>query len=84
MQREIFGKIDGKEVYKYTLAGENVSVDVLDFGATLQSLYVGGINVVQSFERAEDYKNRDGYVCGVIGRVANRIAKARFTLNRQE
>ena len=84
MQREIFGKVDGKELYKYTLAGDNVSVDVLDFGVTIQSLYVDGINVVQSFDTAEDYKLRDGYVCGVIGRVANRIAKARFTLNGQE
>ncbi|MBO5737292.1 MAG: galactose mutarotase [Clostridia bacterium] len=84
MKKEVFGKVDGKEVYKYTLTGDNVSVDVLDFGATIQSLYVDGINVVQSFETAEDYKLRDGYVCGAIGRVANRIAKAKFTLNGQE
>ena len=84
MKRESFGKVDGKEVYKYTLTGDNVSVDVLDFGATIQNLYVDGINVVQSFETAEDYKLRGGYVCGAIGRVANRIAKAKFTLNGQE
>ena len=84
MKKEAFGKVDGKEVYKYTLTGDNVSVDVLDFGATIQSLYVDGINVVQSFETAEDYKLRGGYVCGAIGRVANRIAKAKFTLNGQE
>jgi aldose 1-epimerase len=84
MKREVFGKVDGKEAYKYTLTGDNVSVDVLDFGATIQSLYVDGINIVQSFETAEDYKARGGYVCGVIGRVANRIAKAKFTLNEKE
>ena len=48
MKREVFGKVDGKEAYKYTLTGDNVSVDVLDFGATIQSLCVDGINVVQS------------------------------------
>ena len=84
MKQELFGKVEGKEVYKYTLTGDNVSVNVLDFGATMQSLWVDGINVVQSFETAEDYKVRDGYVCGAIGRVANRIAKARFILNGQE
>lgn len=84
MNKELFGKIEGKEVYKYTLTGDNVSVDVLDFGATIQSLYVDGVNIVQSFDTAEDYKVRDGYVCGVIGRVANRIAKAKFSLNGQE
>lgn len=84
MKRETFCCISGKEVYKYTLTSDNISVDVLDFGATIQSLFVDGVNVVQSFETAEDYKTRDGYVCGVIGRVANRIAKAKFTLNGQE
>jgi len=84
MKKEVFGKIDGREVYKYLLTGDNVSLAVLDFGATIQSLFVDGINVVQSFEKAEDYKVRGGYVCGAIGRVANRIAKAKFSLNGQE
>lgn len=84
MEKELFGKIGGKEVYKYTLTDNNVSLDVLDFGATIQSLFVDGINVVQSFDTADDYKIRGGYVCGAIGRVANRIAKAKFTLNAKE
>ncbi len=84
MKKEVFGKVDGREVYKYTLVRDNVSLDMLDFGATIQSLFVDGINVVQSFEKAEDYKVRGGYVCGAIGRVANRIAKAKFSLNGQE
>ena len=84
MKKEEFGKVDGKEVYKYTLTGDNVSVSVLDFGATVQSLFVDGINIVQSFDKAEDYKTRRGYVCGAIGRVANRIAKAKFTLGGKE
>ena len=84
MKKEAFGKVDGKEVYKYTLTGDNVSVSVLNFGATVQSLFVDGINVVRGFDSAEDYKVRGGYVCCAIGRVANRIAKAKFTLNGQE
>ena len=82
--KETFGKVDGIEVYKYTLTGDNVSVDVLDFGAIVQSLYVDGVNIVRSFESAEDYKLRGGYACVVVGRVANRIAKAKFTLDGQE
>ena len=84
MKKEAFGKVDGKEVYKYTLTGDNVSVDVLDFGVIVQSLHVDGVNIVRSFESAEDYKLRGGYACVVVGRVANRIAKAKFTLNGQE
>lgn len=81
MKKELFGKTDGKDVYRYELSGENVTAYVLDYGATLQSLFVDGINVVQSFETAMDYKTRGGYVCCAIGRVSNRIAKARFSLN---
>lgn len=81
LKKELFGIIDEKEVYRYELSGDNVTAYVLDFGATLQSLFVDGINVVQSFDTAMDYKTRGGYVCGAIGRVSNRIAKARFSLN---
>lgn len=81
MKKVLFGRIDDKDVYKYELTGDNVTAYVLDFGATLQSLYVDGVNVVQSFETALDYKTRGGYVCGAIGRVSNRIANASFSLN---
>lgn len=81
MKKELFGTINGKEVYKYLLSGDGVSVAVIDYGAAVQSILVDGIEVVQSFSRAEDYKNRPGYVCGAIGRVSNRIANAEFTLN---
>ena len=81
MEKELFGLVNNKEVYRYTLKGDNISLKVLDFGATIQSLYVNDINIVQSFEKANDYNLRGGYVCGVIGRVANRIAKAKFNLN---
>lgn len=81
MKKELFGTIDGKEVYKYLLSGDGVSVAVIDYGAAVQSILVNGVEVVQSFSRAEDYKIRPGYVCGAIGRVSNRIANAEFTLN---
>lgn len=84
MVKELFGKIDGKEVYKYTITSENLTVSVLNFGATVHSIVVGGVNVVRAFNNAEDYKTRGGYVCCAIGRVANRIAKAKFTLNGTE
>lgn len=81
MKKELFGMVDGKEVYRFLLEGDGVVVGVIDFGAAVQSVLVDGVEVVQSFSRAEDYKTRSGYVCGAIGRVSNRIANAEFTLN---
>lgn len=81
MKKERFGKIDGREVYRYTLAKGGIELGVLDFGATIQSLCVGGVNIVRSFPSADAYAKNDGYVCCAIGRVANRIAGAEFSLN---
>lgn len=81
MKKELFGIVDGNEVYRYLLAGDGVDVAVIDYGAAVQSISVDGIEIVQSFSRAEDYKIRPGYVCGAIGRVSNRIANAEFALN---
>ena len=81
MKKELFGIVDGNEVYRYLLAGDGVDVAVIDYGAAVQSISVDGIEVVQSFSRAEDYKKRPGYVCGAIGRASNRIANAEFALN---
>lgn len=81
MKKELFGMVDGKEVFRYLLAGDGADVAVIDYGAAVQSILVDGTEIVQSFSRAEDYKTRPGYVCGAIGRVSNRIANAEFTLN---
>ena len=81
MKKEFFGTADGKDVYKYILSGDGVTVSVIDFGAAVQSIFVDGVEIVQGFGSAEDYKTRPGYVCAAIGRVANRIANAEFALN---
>ena len=81
MKKELFGTADGKEVYRYLLTGDGIEVAVIDYGAAVQSILADGIEIVQSFSRAEDYKTRGGYVCGAIGRVSNRIANAEFALN---
>lgn len=59
---------------------------VLPRGATLAELHVpdrDGVlgDVVLGFESAPDYERASGYVGCVVGRVANRIAGARFRLD---
>jgi len=84
MKIESFGWIGEREVHRYTMEGDGVSVSVLDFGATVQSIVVDGVDVVLGFPQAVDYQKNGGYVCGTIGRVANRIGGARFTLGGRE
>ena len=36
MKKEVFGNVDGKDVYRYTVTGDNVSLSVLDFSTTIR------------------------------------------------
>ena len=81
MKKELFGEIDGREVFQYTLEKGNIKLGVLDFGGTISCLVVDGVNIVRSFATAEEYAKNDEYVCCAIGRVSNRIAGGEFSLN---
>lgn len=59
--------------------------DILDFGCTVQALFVqeksGALrDVVTGFPTLAGYENSASYMGAICGRVANRIAGARFTL----
>ena len=59
---------------------------ILPYGATLQSLFVpdrsGTVrDVVLGYESLTDYQRHDGYLGATVGRHANRIAGAQFTLD---
>ncbi|MBB5080386.1 aldose epimerase family protein [Nonomuraea endophytica] len=57
---------------------------VLPYGAVLQSLEVGGVNVVLGLDDPADYLTRSRYFGAVVGRYANRIAGGRFVLDGVE
>lgn len=59
---------------------------ILPYGATLQSLLVPDRNGVQrdvvlGYESLAEYQQNDGYLGATVGRCANRIAGAQFTLD---
>lgn len=73
----------------HRLVAGDLSIDVLEFGATIQRLHVrdrGGIrrNVVLGHATVADYRASTAYFGGIIGRYANRIAGARLRLDGQE
>ena len=88
-----FGRTeDGQKVYLYTLTNANGLVaKITNYGAILTELHLpdnkGKLDdVVLGFERLEDYfsANRYLYFGAVVGRVANRIKNAQFTLDGQQ
>ena len=74
----------------YTLKNDNGMVVTLsDFGATLvQILFPDNtgtpVDVTLGYDHISDYEKGGGFFGAVVGRVANRIGKAKFTLNGKE
>lgn len=82
MKAKIFGKLDtGATVYKYLLKNEQAEAAVITYGAAIQSLCAYGINVVGGYDDLESYIADDSHQGAIIGRVANRIGGARFTMD---
>lgn len=92
IQKSDFGKTeDGQSVDLYTLTNRNGLVaKVTNFGATLTEMHVPDragkdADVVLGFDNVKQYEGKDNpYFGATAGRVANRIAKGKFTLNGKE
>ena len=74
------------QVTRFTLSNGEVEVSVISWGATITSLKVGGVDVVLGFEDMAGYtsapgKGKNPYMGAVVGRVANRIAEGKFSLD---
>jgi len=78
---------EGEPVYLYTLANANgMEARVTNFGAILVSLKVpdphGALaDIVLGFDTLDGYLNTKKYFGAPVGRYANRIARAEFTLD---
>ncbi|KAF7850563.1 hypothetical protein BT93_L5314 [Corymbia citriodora subsp. variegata] len=76
-----------KEVGVYELKRGNFSVKFTNYGATMLSLilhdkYGKLADIALGYDKVDNYKNDSTYFGAVVGRVANRIGGAQFTLNR--
>lgn len=78
---------DGRPVTAHVLATDGIRLEVLDLGATVRSLRVGGgagepVEVVLGYADVADHvAEPDEFHGAVVGRWANRIAGARFELD---
>ena len=88
IDKEIFGQTkDGRNAFVYTITNDNgMLAKFTDYGAILVSLYVpdrdGNVeDVVLGFDNLEDYFVNGPNFGATIGRHANRIGGAKFTLN---
>ncbi|MFZ0684314.1 MAG: aldose epimerase family protein [Terriglobales bacterium] len=86
-----FGNLpDGTSVDLYTLKNtKGVTAKVITFGATLTELWLPDrsgkmADVVLGFDKLDGYLGNEPFFGATVGRVANRIAKGKFTLDGKE
>ncbi len=88
IEKKIFGKTkDGADAFTYTITNRSgASVSILDFGGIITSLKMpdakGRIDdIVLGYDTIEPYFVNNEFFGAAIGRSANRIAGASFTLD---
>ena len=78
---------EGREVILYTLAnGDGMSIEVMNYGGIIRAIEVPDRNGEQAditlgFDTLEPYLGRHPFFGALVGRFANRIGKARFSLD---
>jgi aldose 1-epimerase len=84
----VFGRMpDGTPIDLFTLTNAHgIEVRVITYGATVTSIRVPDRNgrlddIVTGFATLDGYLERSRYFGAIVGRYANRIANARFTLD---
>ena len=82
MNKIFFGKLkNNKEIHKYILKNSVATLTLMDFGAAIVSFEVFGKDIVGGYDNLNDYLVDDSHQGATIGRVANRIANAEFTMD---
>src|SRR5258707_132690 len=88
VEKHPFGFADGKAVDLYVLTNSyGTVVKIMTYGAAITTLETADRNgqfgdIVLGFDDLASYLDpRQPYFGAVVGRVANRIARGRFTLN---
>ena len=83
-----FGTYDNRPVTQYTLTNaRRMQVSIIDYGGTVTNIMVPDKNgntgdVVFGFDSFDGYvRKNEPYFGALVGRYANRISKAKFTLN---
>jgi aldose 1-epimerase len=91
IEKSVFGKLaDGTVIDLYTLKNSTgATVKISTYGATITELWLPDRNgksgdVVLGFDDLKDYAGPHPHFGGIIGRVANRIAKGKFTLDGKQ
>ena len=82
--RQDWGKVSGHQVHRYLLTnGNGNTVAVLTYGGIVQSLRIGAAELVIGYDELSGYLGEQPFYGAIVGRYANRIGGASFSLHGQ-
>ena len=83
MKPEFFGTLPtGEAVETYTIQNEEATLRVMTYGAAVVNFRVEGVELIGGYDTLADYlADGDSHQGATIGRVANRVAGACFTMD---
>ncbi|MBP3477853.1 MAG: galactose mutarotase [Oscillospiraceae bacterium] len=86
MKKVFATRADGQVAHLYTITGGGLTAEISDHGATLVKLFVpdaqGNMDdVILGFDSPDAYTKSTTYFGATVGRNANRVGNATFTLN---
>tara|TARA_R110002095_G_scaffold196208_1_gene175036 strand:- start:4691 stop:5872 length:1182 start_codon:yes stop_codon:yes gene_type:complete len=91
IQSEPYGTTaDGQEITQFLLSNDKgMSVNIINYGAIVTAVYLPdrqgkSENITLGFDSLAAYENKGPYFGAICGRVANRIAEGKFTLDGKE
>lgn len=81
--KRLFGTLpSGEEIFVYKICDGKFMAEIIEYGASIISLRpFGRVDVVGGFDSLEDYLKDTSNQGAIVGRVANRIADAKFEMN---
>ncbi len=86
--KSLFDEYNGKPVYIYTIANDFVSVGILNFGATVNFIKLNTVqgekNICIGYNCIQSYVDSKAYCGATVGRIANRVAGAKFELDGKQ
>lgn len=78
------GALNGEPINEFTIENGDLKVCLIEYGATIHNIYFKGVDCVQGYDEAIEYITGGSYQGATVGRYANRIGGAKFTLNGVE
>lgn len=81
VSKKVIGQIDNKDIYEFSIENGDLKVNIIEYGAIVHNIFYKGTDCVSGYDNLEGYLTGKSHQGATIGRFANRIENATFTLN---